>query len=74
MDEQREPIEDGHDDASDAQKLDGIVEQVRGDLAMSAVDDVRSMIRDRLRDAGLPDSERDVDVVAARVDPSPKAG
>ncbi|MFF2494272.1 hypothetical protein [Agromyces sp. NPDC058064] len=74
MDEQREPVEAGHDDASRAEKLDGLVEQVRGDLATSAVDDVRSMIRDRLRDAGLPASERDVDVVAARVDPSPRAG
>ena len=65
MDTQNEPIEEGSDDASRAQKIDGVVEQVRGDLGLGHVDDVRVMVRQRLEDAGLPSSDEDVEAVVA---------
>ena len=37
--EQRQPVEDGHDNASERDRLDGIVEQTKQDLAMGHVDD-----------------------------------
>jgi len=51
--EQREPIEDGSGDASDRDRLDGIVEQTKQDVAMGHVDDVESALRERLNDAGM---------------------
>ena len=68
MDTQNEPIQDGHDDASDAQKLEGIIEQVRNDVVLGYVDDVRTMVRQRLEDAGLAASANDVDAVVSAVD------
>jgi hypothetical protein len=65
MDTQNEPIEEGSDDASRAQKIDGVVEQVRGDLGLGHVDDVRVMVRQRLEDAGLPSSDEDVEAVVS---------
>ena len=68
MDTHNEPIQDGHDDASDAQKLEGVIEQVRSDVVLGHVDDVRKMVRQRLEDTGLPASENDVDAVVSAVD------
>lgn len=53
MDEQTTPREDGHDDASDRDKLDGIVEQMKQDVAQGHVDDTDDALRQRLADAGL---------------------
>lgn len=50
--EQRQPVEDGHDNASERDQLDGIVEQTKQDLAMGHVDDAETALRERLADAG----------------------
>lgn len=71
MDVQSEPIEDGHDDASLQQKLTGLVQQFRSDLDLGAVDDLRTMVRQRLEDSGLPASDGDVDAVVAAVEARP---
>jgi hypothetical protein len=62
-----EPVERGHDDASDGQKLEGVIDQVRGDVALGHVDDVRKMVQQRLDEAGLPASPNDVDAVVSAV-------
>ena len=62
-----EPVEDGHDEATDGQKLEGVIEQVRGDVALGHVDDVPKMVRQRLEEAGLPASPNDVDAVVSAV-------
>jgi len=67
MERQNEPIEEGSDDASRSQKLEGVVAQVRGDLDLGHVDDVRVMVRQRLEDAGLPSSDADVETVVSAV-------
>ena len=67
MERQNEPIEEGSDDASRSQKLEGVVAQVRGDLDLGHVDDVRVMVRQRLEDAGLPSSDEDVEAVVSAV-------
>ena len=51
-----EPVESGHDEATDGQKLEGVIQQVRGDVALGSVDDVRKMVQQRLEEAGLPAS------------------
>ena len=67
MEQQNEPIEEGSDDASRSQKLEGVAEQARGDLELGHVDDVRVMVRQRLEDAGLPSSDEDVEAVISAV-------
>lgn len=62
-----EPVESGHDDATDGQKLEGVIEQVRGDVSLGNVDDVRKMVQQRLDEAGLPASPNDVDAVVSAV-------
>ena len=53
MDAQGTPMEDGHDDASNADKLAGLVEQMRQDVAAGNVTDVEDALRQRLDDAGI---------------------
>ena len=67
MELQNEPIEEGSDDASRSQKLEGVVAQVRGDLDLGHGDDVRVMVRQRLEAAGLPSSDEDVEAVISAV-------
>lgn len=50
---QDDPIEAGAADATDDAKLDGIIEQVRGDIAVGNVADTAEVLRQRLEDAGL---------------------
>ena len=66
-DTQDEPVERGSDDATEGQKLEGVIQQVRGDVALGHVDGVREMVRQRLEDAGLPASPNDVDAVVSAV-------
>jgi hypothetical protein len=65
MDTQDEPIEEGHDDASTADKIAGIAEQMRADAAGGAVDDLHSMARQRLQEAGLPTDDSTIESVIA---------
>ena len=53
MDDQGTPIEDGSDDASKAEKLNGLVEQMRQDVAAGNVTDIEDALRQRLDDAGI---------------------
>ncbi|MFD6054015.1 hypothetical protein [Agromyces sp. NPDC060279] len=71
---QSEPIQDGHDDADRGRKLEGVIEQVRGDALLGNVDDVRRMVAERLEQAGLPASEHDVDAVITAVGDAPSGG
>lgn len=69
---QHEPVEAGHDDANAAEKLEGVIEQVRGDALLGNVDDIRRMVGDRLREAGLGSSENDIDAVVSAVGETPR--
>ncbi|HET6673213.1 MAG TPA: hypothetical protein VFG92_07535 [Agromyces sp.] len=65
MDTQDEPVEEGHDEASTADKVAGIAEQMRADADAGAVDELRSMARQRLHEAGLPTDDATIDSVIA---------
>jgi hypothetical protein len=69
MDTQDEPIEEGHDEASIADKIAGIAEQMRGDVELGHVDRLRAMARQRLEEANLPTDDATVDSVVAAVRP-----
>jgi hypothetical protein len=57
--EQDDPVEDGHADASDRDRLDGVVEQTKQDVAMGHVDDPESALRERLADVGIEVDEQE---------------
>jgi hypothetical protein len=61
------PIEDGHDDASDAEKIAGLAEQMRQDVAAGNVTDVEDALRQRLDDAGLELGEEEFAALLASV-------
>jgi hypothetical protein len=63
MDTQDAPIEDGHDEATMDQKIDGVAQQMRGDVQLGHVDDLRSMARQRLVEADLPTDDATIDAV-----------
>ena len=67
MNEQDTPIEDGANDASLVEKLDGLAEQIRGDARLGQIDDVRGMVRQRLEESNLPTDEATVDAVVKAV-------
>ena len=47
------PVEDGHNDATHDDKLDGILEQMRADIAQGNVSDIADALRQRLDDTGV---------------------
>jgi hypothetical protein len=67
MSEQDTPIEDGHDDASQKDKLAGLVEQMQQDVAMGNVSDLDDALRQRLNDTGIELDEQEFAALAARV-------
>jgi hypothetical protein len=67
MDHQDTPIEDGHDDASTKDKLDGLVEQMRQDVAQGAAPDVEDALRQRLTDSGIHVDEQEFAALVARI-------
>ena len=67
MDTQEAPIEDGHDEATSNEKVDGVAQQMRGDDQLGHVDDLRSMAKQRLAEAGLPVDDTTVDAVVDAV-------
>jgi hypothetical protein len=67
MDEQRTPIEHGHDDASDDDKLAGLVEQMRQDVAAGNITDVEDALRQRLDDIGIELDEQQFAALLASV-------
>jgi len=48
-----EPVQSGHDAATDDDKIEGIIAQTRGDLSQGNVSDVDDALRQRFLDAGL---------------------
>ena len=61
------PVEDGHNEANDNDKLDGIVEQMRGDMGQGNVLDIPDVLRQRLADAGITVSDAEFDALVARL-------
>ncbi|KQM81453.1 hypothetical protein [Agromyces sp. Leaf222] len=71
-DTQDSPVQDGSlTDADGDDRLEGIIEQVRGDTLLGHVDDLRQMVRDRLEQAGLGATPNDVDAVISAVQSTP---
>lgn len=73
MSEQNHPVENGSREASDEDRILGIVDQVRGDRAMHADQDVRRMLVDRLSDAGISVTDEQVDKLVALVHQPPES-
>ncbi|MCU1439528.1 MAG: hypothetical protein JWP85_525 [Rhodoglobus sp.] len=65
--DQSAPIEDGSDDASDKDRIEGILEQTRADVAQGHVDNVRDALAQRLGDAGMEVSRDEFEELLARV-------
>lgn len=61
------PVEDGHDEATEQAKIDGIVAQMKGDLGAGHVDDTEVMLRQRFDDAGITVTDEQVDDILARL-------
>lgn len=59
--------EHGHNTATPSEKLDGIVEQMRGDIGQGNVSDVTDALRQRLADANLEVSEDEFRSILARL-------
>ena len=67
MDKRTHPIEDGHDDADVADKIAGLLEQTRQDLAQNHVDNVDDVLRQRLADAGISVNDDEFAKLAAQL-------
>jgi hypothetical protein len=65
--EQRQPVEDGSEDASERDQLDGIVEQTKQDLAMGHVDNAETALRERLADTGITVGDEEFATLLAAV-------
>ena len=61
---QDEPMQDGNG-ADDGDRIDGILEQVRGDLALGHVADPREALDQRLRQAGVSVDADELDGLVA---------
>jgi hypothetical protein len=64
---QTEPIEDGSTDATDQDRIDGIIEQTRADVNEGHVDNVRDALAQRLSDAGITVSREEFDELVSRL-------
>jgi hypothetical protein len=65
--DQTAPIEDGSQEASDQDRIDGLIEQTRADVSQGHVDDVRDALAQRLADAGVNVSADEFEQLLARV-------
>ncbi|MRX43848.1 hypothetical protein [Agromyces kandeliae] len=63
---QDEPIEEGAGDASRADRIAGILEQVRSDLRLGHARDEEAELRLRLADAGITASDAEIERYVAR--------
>lgn len=50
---QDDPVEEGAGEATDSERIDGVLEQVRADIALGQIDDPRAALADRLAEAGI---------------------
>lgn len=62
-----DPIQDGHDAATDDQKIAGIVEQMRADLSQGNVADVRDVLTQRFGDAEIELSDAQFERITAEL-------
>jgi hypothetical protein len=60
-------IEHGNDIASDADKVGGIVEQMRGDISQGNVSEVKDALQQRLADSGITVSAIELEELLARL-------
>lgn len=67
-DTQDAPIEDGHDDANFSEKLAGIVNQVKADIQLGHEGDARTLLEQRLADAGFELTDAEIDSVHAEIE------
>jgi len=67
VDTQNSPIEDGANDALESEQIDGIVGQVRGDVAIGNEGDVEQLLRERLSDAQISVSDEQFSELLAAV-------
>jgi predicted negative regulator of RcsB-dependent stress response len=67
MSEQHEPALDGALEATDEQRIDGIVAQVAADIAQHEDPDVEALLRQRLADSGIELGDAEIRGLAARV-------
>ena len=56
-----------HNQASDAEKVDGIVEQTRGDLQQGNITDIPDALAQRLKDAGFEVSDAEFQKLLERL-------
>jgi hypothetical protein len=61
------PIQSGSDDADDAGRIDGIIEQCRVDLSVAENPDPAAMLRQRLDQAGVVVTDAEFDTALARL-------
>lgn len=59
------PVEEGSDDATNEERVDGVLAQMRADITIGHVDDVRSALAQRLADAGIPVDADELDGLVA---------
>ena len=66
-DSQRDHVEDGAREASDEERIAGIVDQVRGDAARGSEGDVVQLLRRRLDDTGVAVTDEQFEALALQV-------
>lgn len=61
------PVEDGSLDATDAEKLTGLVEQVRNDAAVGSIPpgQEKAVLRQRIAESGISVDDSEVDALLA---------
>lgn len=62
-----EHVQEGADEATVREKIDGLVEQVRADYRVGEFDDPAAELRERLAEAGLPMSGTEFERVVAQL-------
>lgn len=62
-----EHTQEGADEATVREKIDGLVEQVRADYELGEFDDPAAELRERLAEAGLPISGIEFERIVARL-------
>lgn len=69
MTTQNEPVEDGSTDATDDEKVSGILEQIRQDVAVGTLssDEVEQVLERRLADSGIDIEEDERRRLAAHI-------
>ncbi|GAA1057900.1 hypothetical protein GCM10017608_03020 [Agromyces luteolus] len=63
---QDEPVEEGAGDASRAERIAGILDQVRSDVRLGHAHDEEAELRQRLAEAGITASDEEIERYVAR--------